>query len=304
MPAFLKLVRFGNLLFIVLTQYLIRYFLFIPAGAGLSLSDFSYFLLVFATICIAAAGYVINDVYDVEADKINKPEKRVIGKKISEKTANNLFIILNVTGVSMGFYLANLIGHPGFSAIFIFTSALLYLYASYLKQIIVVGNILISLLVALVILLPGLFDLLPAITAENRGIQSLLFSLLLDYAFFAFLINLLREMVKDQEDIRGDYNTGIRSLPIVLGVERTSKAIFALALIPLMAIIYYLYMYLFENTVAVLYTLLFILGPLLYFLVQITSAEKKKDFSRLSLILKIILFFGLISIGLHQLLLP
>ncbi|MFZ0491199.1 MAG: geranylgeranylglycerol-phosphate geranylgeranyltransferase [Salegentibacter sp.] len=304
MPAFLKLIRFGNLLFIVLTQYLIRYFLFIPAGAGISLSDFSYFLLVFATICIAAAGYVINDVYDVEADKINKPEKRVIGKKISEKTANNLFIILNVTGVSMGFYLANLIGHPGFSAIFIFTSALLYLYASYLKQIIVVGNILISLLVALVILLPGLFDLLPAITAENRGIQSLLFSLLLDYAFFAFLINLLREMVKDQEDIRGDYNTGIRSLPIVLGVERTSKAIFALALIPLMAIIYYLYMYLFENTVAVLYTLLFILGPLLYFLVQITSAEKKKDFSRLSFILKIILFFGLISIGLHQLLLP
>ncbi|MGB8376330.1 MAG: geranylgeranylglycerol-phosphate geranylgeranyltransferase, partial [Salegentibacter sp.] len=256
MPAFLKLIRFGNLLFIILTQYLIRYFLFIPAGAGISLSDFSYFLLVFATICIAAAGYVINDVYDVEADKINKPEKRVIGKKISEKTANNLFIILNVTGVSMGFYLANLIGHPGFSAIFIFTSALLYLYASYLKQIIVVGNILISLLVALVILLPGLFDLLPAITAENRGIQSLLFSLLLDYAFFAFLINLLREMVKDQEDIRGDYNTGIRSLPIVLGVERTSKAIFALALIPLMAIIYYLYMYLFENTVAVLYTLL------------------------------------------------
>ncbi len=304
MPAFLKLIRFGNLLFIVLTQYLIRYFLFIPAGAGLSLSDFSYFLLVFATICIAAAGYVINDVYDVEADKINKPEKRVIGKKISEKAANNLFIILNVTGVSMGFYLANLIGHPGFSAIFIFTSALLYLYASYLKQIIVVGNILISLLVALVILLPGLFDLLPAITAENRGIQSLLFSLLLDYAFFAFLINLLREMVKDQEDIRGDYNTGIRSLPIVLGVERTSKAIFALALIPFMAIIYYLYMYLFENTVAVLYTLLFILGPLLYFLVQITSAEKKKDFSRLSLILKIILFFGIISIGLHQLLLP
>ncbi|MFZ0488768.1 MAG: prenyltransferase, partial [Salegentibacter sp.] len=71
MPAFLKLIRFGNLLFIVLTQYLIRYFLFIPAGAGLSLSDFSYFLLVFATICIAAAGYVINDVYDVEADKIN-----------------------------------------------------------------------------------------------------------------------------------------------------------------------------------------------------------------------------------------
>ncbi|MGB8376777.1 MAG: prenyltransferase, partial [Salegentibacter sp.] len=88
------------------------------------------------------------------------------------------------------------------------------------------------------------------------------------------------------------------------GVERTSKAIFALALIPFMAIIYYLYMYLFENTVAVLYTLLFILGPLLYFLVQITSAEKKKDFSRLSFILKIILFFGLISIGLHQLLLP
>lgn len=303
MPAFLRLIRTGNLLFIALTQLLIRYFLFVPQGAGISLSDLDYFLLVFATLCVAAAGYVINDVYDVEADKINKPGKLVIGRKISEKTANSIFIILNVIGVGIGFYLANLIGHPGFSAIFIFTSALLYLYASYLKQIVLAGNILISLLVAMVILLPGLFDLLPAITVENRGIQSLLFSILLDYAFFAFLINLLREMVKDQEDIKGDYNAGIKSLPIILGVQRTNKLIFAVALLPLVAIVYYIYMYLFENTGAVLYSLLLILGPLLYFLVQIPTAEKKKDFSRLSLILKIILFFGLISIGLHQFLL-
>lgn len=303
MPAFLRLIRTGNLLFIALTQLLIRYFLFVPQGAGISLSDLEYFLLVFATLCIAAAGYIINDVYDVEADKINKPGKLVIGRKIPERTANSIFIVLNVIGVGIGFYLANLIGHPGFSAIFIFTSALLYLYASYLKQIILAGNILISLLVGMVILLPGLFDLLPAITAENRGIQSLLFSILLHYAFFAFLINLLREMVKDQEDIKGDYNAGIKSLPIVLGVQRTNKLIFAVALLPLVAIVYYIYMYLFENTGAVLYSLLFILGPLLYFLVQITTAEKKKDFSRLSLILKIILFFGLISIGLHQFLL-
>jgi 4-hydroxybenzoate polyprenyltransferase len=253
-----------------------------------------------ATLCIAASGYVINDIYDVQADKINKPEKLIIGNKISEKKANNLFIILNVIGVGIGFYLANLLGKPGFVAIFIFSSALLYLYSSYLKQIPVLGNVLISLLVGFVVLLPSVFDLFPAINSQNKQVQSLLFSILLDYAIFAFLINLLREIVKDQEDAKGDYNAGIQTLPIILGHSRTNKIIFAIGILPVAAIVYYIYNYLFENTFLVIYTLIFILAPLLYFQVKIWEAKKKKHFSHLSLLLKIIMFFGLTSIGLYQ----
>jgi 4-hydroxybenzoate polyprenyltransferase len=264
------------------------------------LSTFGYILLILATLCIAASGYVINDIYDVQADKINKPENLIIGNKISEKKANNLFIVLNIIGVAIGFYLANLLNRPGFVAIFIFSSALLYLYASYLKQIPVLGNILISLLVAFVVLLPAIFELFPAISSQNKQIQSLLFSILLDYAVFAFLVNLLREMVKDQEDIKGDYNVGLKTLPILLGHNRTNKIIFLIGILPIAAIAYYSYKYLFANSFLIIYTFLFIVAPLLYFQVRIWEAGKKKHYSHLSLILKFILFFGLISIGLYQ----
>ena len=300
MIAYLKLIRWPNLVFIALTLILIKFSFFEEFGAAITLSTFGYALLMLATLCIAASGYVINDIYDVQADKINKPEKLIIGNKISEKKANNLFIILNVIGVGIGFYLANLLGKPGFVAIFIFSSALLYLYASYLKQIPVLGNVLISLLVGFVVLLPSVFDLFPAINSQNKQVQSLLFSILLDYAIFAFLINLLREIVKDQEDAKGDYNAGIQTLPIILGHSRTNKIIFAIGILPVAAIVYYIYNYLFENTFLVIYTLIFILAPLLYFQVKIWEAKKKKHYSHLSLLLKIIMFFGLTSIGLYQ----
>ena len=303
MIAYLKLLRWPNLIFIALTLILIKFSFFEEFGATITLNAFGYALLILATLCIAASGYVINDIYDIQADKINKPKKLIVGNKISEKKANNLFITLNIIGVAIGFYLANLLGRPAFVAIFIFSSALLYLYASYLKQIPVLGNILISFLVAFVVLLPAVFDLFPSISPQNKKIQSLLFSILLDYAVFAFLVNLLREMVKDQEDTKGDYNAGIKTLPIVLGHSRTNKVIFATGILPIAAMVYYIYNYLFENTFLVIYSLLFILAPLLYFQVRIWEATKKKDYTHLSLMLKIILFFGLISIGFYQFLL-
>jgi 4-hydroxybenzoate polyprenyltransferase len=107
-------------------------------------------------------------------------------------------------------------------------------------------------------------------------------------------------MVKDQEDIKGDYNAGMKTLPIQLGIARTNKVIFAVAIIPLVAIVYYIYNYLFENTYATLYVLILIVAPLLYVMVKILDAEKRKQFTHLSLILKLILFFGLFSLGLHK----
>lgn len=296
----LKLIRYQNLLFIIATQILIKYALFGSFGISITLSDFGFFLLCFSTVCIAAAGNIINDLNDLETDRINKPKKLILGKIISEKTSYSAYIILTVIGVGIGFYLSNLIERPGFTAIFIIISALLYLYATYLKDILLVGNMVISCLVAMVIIIVGLFDLLPAITPENQLTQSIIFSILLDYALFAFLINLLREMVKDQEDINGDYNSGRSTLAIVLGKNRASKIIFIVGLIPLILILFYIYDYLYENLYAVLYALLLIVAPLLYFQINVITAKTKKQFSELSKLLKVIMFLGLLSIGLYQ----
>lgn len=296
---FLNLIRIPNLALIVVTQLLIKYALFETFGIAITLNAFGYALLCLATVCIAAAGNIINDVHDVITDTVNKPQHRIVEKHISEKSALTAYMVLTFLGVGIGFYLSNLIGRPGFSAIFIIISALLYLYATYLKNILLVGNLVISGLVAMVIIIVGLFELLPAITSANRQTQAILFSILLDYAWFAFLINLLREMVKDQEDIQGDYKAGRNTLPIAIGRSRANKVIFATGLIPLFSVIYYMYEYLFANMYAVLFALFFIVGPLLFFLVSIPGSKTKKQFKKLSILLKIILVLGLLSIGLY-----
>lgn len=297
--SLLKLIRFQNLLLILATQILIKYALFESFGIEVTLGPFDFFLLCFATICIAAAGNVINDLYDVETDRLNKPQRQLIPSRISEKFGYNLYLILTVVGVGIGFYLSNLIDRPGFSALFIIISALLYLYATYLKQIILLGNIVISILVAMAVIIVGLYDLLPAITPQNQHTQAVIFSVLLDYAIFAFLINLLREMIKDQEDVTGDYNTGRNSLPIAVGRSRANKIIFAIGLVPLATVIWYMYEYLFNNTYAVIYVLVLIIGPLLIFQVNLLNAKKKIHYARLSLLLKIVLALGLLSLGLY-----
>ncbi|WP_373058725.1 geranylgeranylglycerol-phosphate geranylgeranyltransferase [Zunongwangia sp. H14] len=300
MHKYLRLIRYKNLLFIAATQFLIKYGLFEAFGAAITLNFFGCFLLALATVCLAAGGYIINDVHDVETDLINRGEKTIIGAGVSEKTGYTLFMILNVVGVGIGFYLSNIVGWPAFSGLWIFASAILYFYATYLKRMALIGNIIVSCTIAGVVIIVGLYDVLPAINNQNQPLQLLLFSILTDYAIFAFLINLLREMVKDQEDIKGDYNAGMQTLPILLGTSRTNKVIFTVALVPLVAIFYYTYTYLFQNTIATIYALVLIFAPLLFVMIKIWDAEKKKRYTRLSFILKMILFFGLISVGLYK----
>ena len=299
MHSILNLIRYKNLLLIILIQVLIKYALFASFGVRVTLSIFEFILLVLATLCIAAAGNVINDVYDVETDLVNKPHKVIVGKSISEKTALNLFIILNVIGVGIGFYLSNRIGRSGFAALFIIISILLYIYATYLKQTVLIGNIIVSILVAMSIIIVGLFDLLPAITPQNQQTQLAIFKIVFNYAIFAFMINLLREIIKDIEDIDGDSKAEIRTLPVVIGKKRATILVFILSLIPLFAVTYYVITYLYKQQIAVVYFLIFIIAPLLYFTIKSISAKNNSELHQLSNILKGVMLFGVLSLLLY-----
>lgn len=281
-------------------QILIKFGLFHPFGAETILNTFGFSLLVIATLCIAAGGNVINDIYDIKIDKINKPNKVLIGKSITGQSANKLFIVLNVIGVGIGFYLSNSIGKPGFAAIFIAFSALLYLYSSYLKGIILVGNLLVSALVAMSLIIVALFDLLPAITVENQATQSAAFKIVLYYSLFAFFINFIREIVKDLQDINGDKKGGINTLPIVIGRKRTVKIVFVLAALMIFGVVHYMYEHLYSNQLLLLYFLFAIVAPLLYFCVKAWDAKTLKDYAILSKLLKVIMFLGICSIGFFQ----
>ncbi|WP_188604500.1 geranylgeranylglycerol-phosphate geranylgeranyltransferase [Aquaticitalea lipolytica] len=295
----LNLIRWKNLLMIAFVQLLIKYALFKPFNVDITLNWFGFLLLILSTLCIAAAGNIINDIQDIDTDIVNRPEKVIIGKKVTEKTAYNLFIILNVIGVGLGFYLSNLVGRSGFFAIFVIISALLYIYATYLKQTLLVGNIVISVLVAMSILIVGLFELLPVVTAQNQATQLTFFKILLDYALFAFIINLVREVAKDIEDIDGDYKAGMNTLPIAIGRERATKVLFALTLLPLFGVVYYMLTYLYKQQIAVGYFLLFLVAPLLYITIKSFSAKTKKDVRHISTTLKIVMFLGMLSLLLY-----
>ncbi|RBN51289.1 prenyltransferase [Flavobacterium psychrolimnae] len=293
---FLKLIRYQNLLMLAFMQLIFRYGFFKIQNIPLALADWQYGLLILSTVLIAAGGYVINNIFDQHTDVINKPKTVIVGKDISEIQAYNLYIGLTVTGVAIGFYISNVIVKPGFASIFILVAATLYLYATSLKQMMLIGNIIVALLLSFSVIIIGIFDLYPATGLDNQQQMGLFFSILLDYAIFAFMINLLREIVKDIEDTDGDYNQGMNTLPIAIGKSRTGKIVFGLSFIPLFFILFYINKYLFELLFVTLYLLLFVVGPLIFFTVKVWTAKTKKEFHFLSILLKCILLFGILSV--------
>jgi 4-hydroxybenzoate polyprenyltransferase len=118
----------------------------------------------------------------------------------------------------------------------------------------------------------------------------------LNYALFAFFINLLREIIKDMEDINGDYKAGMNTLPIAIGIERSAKVVFVLTIVLLFAVGYYVVNVLYKNQIMVLYFLVFIMGPLLYLAIKMFSANTKKEFHQMSQVLKLVMLFGMGSL--------
>jgi len=219
---FLKLIRYQNLLLLALMQLVFRFGYLELIKIPLSLFYWQYSLLVLATVLIAAGGYVINDIFDQETDEVNKPENAIIGKYISESKAYTIYASLTITGVACGFVLANSVAHPSFAVLFVVIATLLYFYASSLKQIAVVGNLVVAALLAFSVIIIGIFDIIPNTFDINRAQMALAFSILFDYAKFAFIINLVREIIKDIEDVNGDNSQGIRTLPIIIGTKNNS----------------------------------------------------------------------------------
>jgi 4-hydroxybenzoate polyprenyltransferase len=281
---------------IAIMQLLLKYALFEAFNIDITLNWFGFMLLILATLCIAAAGNIINDLYDIDADTLNKPDRVIIEKHVSEKTAFNLFIGCNIVGVAIGFYLSNLVGRPILTIIFVGISIILYLYASSLKQILIIKNVIVSGLVAMSIIVVALFDLLPAIIEQNQQTQLTIFGIVRNYALFAFGINLIREIVKDLQDIDGDHKAGINTLPIAIGQERATKVAFALLVCFTFGVIYYVVTYLYKQPIAVGYFIVLVIAPLIYTAIKLFQAETKLQFKRMSYLLKITMLLGMLSL--------
>ncbi len=301
MKHLLNLIRWKNLLLLIIAQVLIKYGLFNSFHAETLLTTLQFSMLIMATICIAAAGNVINDIYDVETDTINKPNKVIVGKHVSEKFAFNLFIALNVVGVALGFYLSNTIGRSGFAVLFVIVSALLYMYSTYFKYLFFIGNLVVSSLISLSILIVGLFELVPTMNSLNQVVHKGILQILLIYAVFAFVLNIIREIIKDIEDINGDHKAEMKTLPIVIGRERATMIAFTISLLPIFGLIYIIVQSFYKYQLALIYLLIFLLGPLIYITIKLFSAERKIEYQHISAMLKIVMLFGVLSLLLYPL---
>lgn len=289
LSAFLNLIRWKNLLLIVYTQLVIKYSFFTSFSTETNLTTIQFITLVLAVLFITAAGYIINDIYDIEADKINKPQKLVVTKYISVETAKKLYIYINTIGISLGVLISLSIQKPSFSFIFIVAALLLYYYSKKLKSLPLIGNFTVASLVTLNVFILVLFDLNNSIISNNNFVLTTI----LIVSFFAFCINLIREIVKDIEDINGDYALNMNTLPILLGRKRTKYIATILSVFPLIILVLFVAFYSDEFRVASTYTIIFIILPLLYLTLKLPKTSSKKGFHKLSNMLKIVMFFGI-----------
>lgn len=310
--SFLSLIRFTNLLFIIAIQVLIKYFLINSYLENYSLSNFDFSIYLLALITIVAGGYIINDIYDIEIDKINKPKTRIIGKEISKKSATNVYYILNFIGISSGFYASLQVNRLWFVFIFIFFCLSLWKYSKDYKTKFLTGNLQVAFLTALSIINLALFDLVPlGITHENGS--SIILYIIIIYAVFSFITTLIREIIKDLEDNEGDKKMGADTLAINYGVIRTKNIVAFLILIPIIGVACFQYFqysvlkstfsielhYWGVNIGSVAYTL-FLQILLIILLIKIKTSSTKLNFHFSSTLCKIIMLIGILSIPLFN----
>ena len=256
--AFFRMIRWINLFFILLTQALFYSCLTLPVfntkGVPPVLTPFLFCLLSFASVLIAAAGYIINDYFDLNIDRVNKPEKLVVDKIIRRRWAILWHFLFSLAGVGLSLYVAFCIPdwHSFLVAfINIICVAALWMYSTIYKRRLLIGNILISLLTAWSVFVIYLVNLkswyLVKYLFKNDYNQACtrLFKFAVLYAAFAYIISMVREVIKDIEDMEGDAKYGCRTMPIAWGV-RSTKVFIVVWLIVLLAMLVVIQVYAFQ----------------------------------------------------------
>ncbi|QYJ67769.1 prenyltransferase [Flavobacterium litorale] len=282
---FLQRIGYSNLLLLAFGLLIFRYgFLDLQAGLPLALKHGHYIIMVLASVLIAAGGFLINN-YHANEDKA------------SEGKVYTTYALLTITGIGLGYYLSNCIGKSMVVIVFVIAAAIIYLYATSLKQMLLVSNFIVATAVAMGIIVIVVYNLYPIIVPSNQVYLATIFDLMLDYTLFIFIITFILTLVYNLRDTDADYNSGNTTLPIAIGKDRAVKIVFALTLVPLALMLYYGDKYLSNLIWSLGYGLLFMVAPIIYFLVKLWTAKTKQDFNHLITILKLFLLFTVISIA-------
>jgi 4-hydroxybenzoate polyprenyltransferase len=243
---------------------------------------FQAIFLILPAVLTAAAGYVVNDIFDIETDKINKPNSCIVGHSLSIKSAWVLYGVISISSIVVSYFFSQ-----QYAIINICIMALLFLYAAQLKGMPLIGNIIVALCSAAVVsicILLIAFDTKPAIMNFTG------------YIIFSFFVSLIRELVKDMQDVDGDLAAGLKTYPIVAGIKGTKIMIYMITGIEILLC----GLYSFLSWGLDLYAGSILMGiitlGLLYFINHISKTKSKEEYGASSKLLKYIMFAGVINL--------
>lgn len=309
----LALVRLPNLLVVAVTMMLMRYAVirpllgampvtlaedpFVETIMSFRLGWFDFVILVISTCLITAAGYVINDYFDIRADLINRGTI-IVGNTVTRRMAMFYHNILNILGVIGGTYVSARIGFFWLGIIFVLTSGLLYFYSATYKRQFLIGNIIVAMLVAMVPMLVVIYDGAPIYSYYSQtsvdfpGV-AILFYWVGGFALFAFLTTLIREIIKDMEDCEGDRETGRKTLPVISGLVTCKSVVIFLSLITV-ALLYITWYTFLNDRITLIYVSLLLTVPFALVIYKILTGKEKHQFHLASRLMKLIMLAGIL----------
>jgi 4-hydroxybenzoate polyprenyltransferase len=298
-----KLLRLTNLVIIALTLYAFRYLVVLSyygmSGTKFQMDNFSFGLMVMTTLFIAAAGYLVNDYFDLDIDRVNCPDKFSVNGTTSGRSLiinSVLFSSLSVIGIIL---LTIRLQSVIMTFVLLIALMAVWWYARILKRSYIWGNLAVSLMSAFTLGMAWFFEWILLNKAgidlfETRAITEISIGI----CFFAFMLSLIREIVKDIEDMEGDSQFGCRSIPIIKGIPVTKKVVAILTFMLFLALLFSQYWLLRQNFQLVLIWLVpSVELPILLFLFRLRKANTVIEYHRLSLLLKWIMVGGIASMG-------
>ncbi len=300
----LLLVRWNNLFILLLTQLLVWFCVLLPlqkwTDEPLLLNGLNFTFLCLSTLLIAAAGYIINDYFDIKIDAINRPEKVILERNIHRRAAIVYHSLCNIVGIGLAAIIAHKAGKIHWISVQVFCTLLLFLYSSHFKRMFVIGNVIVAFLTAFTIFTlfvyePMLWHFLfePAIMRKGIEILPNPIWMLGIYTCFAFVLTWMREVVKDMEDHIGDAAEGCVTMPIKLGLKSTAifvQVLSLLAIVPLLLASFKV------QGILALYSFFALAIPLIIWVFYLPKKATTQHYSMMSRYLKLIMILGVGSL--------
>jgi len=286
-----------NQIFIVLTMMLVRYCVVLPElniqNIEPILNNFWFGLLIVSLVLISAAGYLINDYFDVKADELNKPQKLIVGRHMKRRVVMATQMTFNLSGLTIGCFCAIKAGNTLLFLFHLVAAVLLWYYSVYFKKQPFIGNLIVSILVALVVIVVVAFEY----HNNTSLVKNKMWYYAYCYGIFAFLSNLIRELIKDAEDIEGDKLINANTLPIKYGIHFTIKIVISLTVF-LIALVGCFCFIEFSKQLSTSFSIMlstFCSLPFVSIFLFVRKADTQQQFKKISSYLKLLIFFGIMS---------